>query len=499
MRAATILRAAALSVALCAAAPVAAQAATLHGDGGRIDYRAGAGERNSLRVVTTPSHFAQKRPDVVTDVVAITATGDCVNVDARTARCPSITGGIARLGDQDDTALIQVASLTVLGGDGDDLFHAGAAPVPSRVLYAGDGGFDTIDYASANAGVSLSADNRANDGRPGDRDGTFNVEGLRGSAFGDVISGGDAGEIIEGGNGGDVIRAGGGMDTIVEGRFRGSGQTTPNGGDFLSGGPGQDGVVYRDRLAPVSVTFEGRTDIQNDGAAGEGDNVQDDVEIVEGGRGDDTLGTSPFGGLADGGRGDDRLVGGPGRDVLIGGPGVDTLGGLGGNDLLMTADGEFDIADCGTDIDEIQRDRADAAFGCESNGVVGTFRLAPRTLTVRPGQASTVTIRWTHPARWTDLDEVRLVLRHGGRRIGEVTVDQETERVRSHGPAVRVLPGRSSLTAAGPFARTATLRLAVRFARRYAGRTLTVEVGATGDGGVRQAPRRAGALRIAQR
>lgn len=502
MRASTTLRAAALAAALCVAAPAAAQAATVHGEGGRIDYRAGAGERNNLRVVTAANRLTRLRgvPDLVTDTAPLTATGDCVQVDARSARCPTITGGIARLGDGDDTTLIQIASLTVLGGEGDDLFHAGAAPVASRVLYAGDQGFDTIDYASASAGVAISANNRADDGRPGDRDGIFNVEGLRGSNFGDVIDGGDAGEIIEGRNGGDVIRAGGGMDTIVEGRFRGSGQTTPNGGDFLSGGDGQDGVVYRERTAPVSVTFEGRTDLQNDGAAGEGDNVMNDVEIVEGGNAGDTLGTTPLGGgLADGGPGNDRLVGTPRRDVLIGGPGTDTLGGLGGDDLLLTADGgTFDTADCGTgSADEIQRDRVDFASGCERNAAVGTFRV--RAGKVRPGRTATVTVRWTHPARWTDLDEVRVVLEHGGRRVGEVRVDQETERIRSRGSGVRVIRSRSSLSAAGPFARTVTFRLAVRVARRYAGRTLTAKVGATGDGGARQAPRRAGVVRVAAR
>ena len=94
--------------------------------------------------------------------------------------------------------------------------------------------------------------------------------------------------------------------------------------------------------------------LQDDGAAGEGDTVNDDVEIVFGGKGDDTINAahavcsngattpvvkctikgndgndtltgSAFADSIDGGAGDDILMGGQGSDTFIGGAGTDTL------------------------------------------------------------------------------------------------------------------------------------------------------------------------------
>ncbi|HET9621065.1 MAG TPA: hypothetical protein VFP84_06855 [Kofleriaceae bacterium] len=94
--------------------------------------------------------------------------------------------------------------------------------------------------------------------------------------------------------------------------------------------------------------------VGDDGAAGEGDTVNDDVETVLGGKGndaisarwapctdaaavptvkctlkgndgDDTIVGSAFADLIDGGNGNDTLQGGLGSDTLVGGAGVDTV------------------------------------------------------------------------------------------------------------------------------------------------------------------------------
>ena len=68
---------------------------------------------------------------------------------------------------------------------------------------------------------------------------------------------------------------------------------------MLRGGGGLDTVTYADRTAPLTVTIG---DGEPDGEDGEGDDVQADVEIVRGGRGNDTLtGTTA----------DEELYGGP--------------------------------------------------------------------------------------------------------------------------------------------------------------------------------------------
>ena len=94
--------------------------------------------------------------------------------------------------------------------------------------------------------------------------------------------------------------------------------------------------------------------LADDGAASEGDTVNDDVEIVFGGKGDDTISAahavcsnaatvpvirctlkgndgndtltgSPFSDVIDGGSGDDVMQGGQGNDTFVGGAGTDTV------------------------------------------------------------------------------------------------------------------------------------------------------------------------------
>ena len=115
-----------------------------------------------------------------------------------------------------------------------------------------------------------------------------------------------------------------------------------------------DTVHYDDRRAPLRISLDG---VANDGAAGEGDNVLDDVEVVHGGRRGDTLIGNARRNFLQGGPGSDTLVGGGGPDVLegaiedhgtrsgtrpnrlLGGAGGDCLLGGGGGDSLRGSDG----------------------------------------------------------------------------------------------------------------------------------------------------------------
>src|SRR2546423_803609 len=74
--------------------------------------------------------------------------------------------------------------------------------------------------------------------------------------------------------------------------------------DAYAGGAGHDTVSYADRTGDLWVDLDQWPD---DGVSGEGDNVEEDVEEVWGGSGND------------------RLSGGPGGSVLVGGPGADVL------------------------------------------------------------------------------------------------------------------------------------------------------------------------------
>jgi hypothetical protein len=132
---------------------------------------------------------------------------------------------------------------------------------------------------------------------------------------------------------------------------------TPGPTTFVGGPPddtGEDVVAYA-RSTPVTVSIG---DGANDGAPGEHDDVQADVEDVTGGAAADTLTGDDADNVLVGGGGDDTLTGGPGDDTLMGdapgggdagndsldggegndeldgGPGIDTLHGGPGDDLL---------------------------------------------------------------------------------------------------------------------------------------------------------------------
>ena len=129
------------------------------------------------------------------------------------------------------------------------------------------------------------------------------------------------------GEAGNDRLTGGGGDDLLDGGI---------GSDTLAGGPGRDTADYSARTAPVSVSLNGSAD---DGEAGEGDNVGNDVEVLVGGSGDDQLAGNDGDNALLGNAGNDILGGGGGNDQLDGGAGDDTLAGGTGSDTLTGGDG----------------------------------------------------------------------------------------------------------------------------------------------------------------
>src|SRR3954452_23878806 len=82
-----------------------------------------------------------------------------------------------------------------------------------------------------------------------------------------AVVGGDGADTINGGDGNDALSGGDGDDTLNGGA----------GADSVSGGDGIDRAFVTTDGAAVSVSLDG---VANDGAPGEGDNVQPDVENV---------------------------------------------------------------------------------------------------------------------------------------------------------------------------------------------------------------------------
>jgi RTX calcium-binding nonapeptide repeat (4 copies) len=301
--------------------------------------------------------------------------------------------GAVEGGAGDDDIRVTNGIFSLVGGAGADRLDATAATEAS------------VSYFDHTDGVSVRVNGLADDGVPGEGD---NVMGaitsiggghgndylesgpVTGSLFGadgnDILVGNADRNYLTGGPGDDQLLAGDGSDSLVG----------DAGADILSGGGGLDEVTYGG-VVPLRLSIGNGP---NDGAAGEGDDIRDDVEAIGGGQGDDVLI-----GDSDG----NRLIGYGGRDVLRGGDGADEVIGwgegdeldggagpdrvstrprrLGGIDRALLVDGEADRLDCGGAAPFIDADAGDRLTACAPTPVVharGRMRRGRRvTLFVR--------------------------------------------------------------------------------------------------------------------
>ena len=201
-------------------------------------------------------------------------------------------------------------ALQISTGDGNDVVTAGGASLNLN----GDAYRDVTVTTATGVGrvtISLGA-------------GTDSFSGIGGGPLGAVTYGFPT--VVYGGDGNDSLRGGGKVDT-----FNGdAGDDTITadllatmGADIYSGGAGTDTITYSLRTVAVSVTLDG---VANDGAAGENDSVNDDIENLVGGPGADTL---------TGAAADNIITGGAGNDIITGGDGADTLNGDAGDDQFL--------------------------------------------------------------------------------------------------------------------------------------------------------------------
>lgn len=101
--------------------------------------------------------------------------------------------------------------------------------------------------------------------------------------------------------------------------------------EMIVGGDGTDTVTYSQRTAGITVTMsEAGTTDNGDGDSTEADDIKDDVEVLIGGSGADSL----VGGLALG-VGAETIIGNAGADTITGGVGADSLLGGDGNDRFI--------------------------------------------------------------------------------------------------------------------------------------------------------------------
>jgi hypothetical protein len=343
-----------------------------------IIVRAAPGELNAISVHTEPG-------GVVIEDSGAPLTGSCEPASPGRRFCRGQYDRVhVELGDGNDRLDMRDLGGSVEGGPGDD--DIVVAGPPSQL--SGGPGADLLDarlapgsaisYRDHTAGVTVRLNGLADDGSVGEGDNVLgslgSIQGgsgddtlesgadsasLAGGAGNDTLVGSPEGESLLGQDGDDDISAGGGNDSLAGGA----------GADRLSGGPGHDEASYAGAVSRLRLSIG---DGPGDGAAGEGDDIQADVEDLIGGSGADvmigTAGANRLVGLggADrmfGGEGADRLEGSNHGDRLDAGPGPDSLI-AGARDILLLVDGERDRTDCRSSAPAIDADALDTFKRC---------------------------------------------------------------------------------------------------------------------------------------
>ena len=216
------------------------------------------------------------------------------------------------------------SALSIDDGDGSDLLIGGDGSDTIIVDLHDDGadtavgglGYDTVGvFALAGQDNNVTLDNFDNDGTAcalglcDDDNIASDFEVVAGYSADDRIVGGPGDQVLVGqlgndqlyGNTGDDELFGDADDDLLAGGEGDDLLWDALGADVFLGGAGFDTVDFSRRGTGVAVSLDG---LANDGSAGEGDNVDTDIERL--------IGTA----------GSDQFEGGPGRQVLISGEGA---------------------------------------------------------------------------------------------------------------------------------------------------------------------------------
>ena len=294
-------------------------------------------EQNGVSITLGPRGYT------ITDTTGVGAGQGCVDdspsdPDAVTCPAEGVTALRIELGEGNDGFASSVATpATILGGGGNDQITGGSGP-------------DSI-IGEAALGASTTGTNTLNGGGGND-----DIDGGGGV---DTVDGGDGNDDVAGAAGNDALRGGAGDDIMRPGPGPAPGDSDS---DTFVGGPGVDHATFETRSTPVSLTLDGQP---NDGAPGENDDVQPDVEQLTGGSAADVLGGNGAPNTLSGGPGGDRLGGDGGDDVLDGGGDADVTDGGEGDDSVAGGAGTDDVA--GGPGDDLVNGSAAALVGADGN------------------------------------------------------------------------------------------------------------------------------------
>jgi putative metal-binding protein/hemolysin type calcium-binding protein len=279
------------------------------------------------------------------------------------------------LGDRDETVTVTnpfSLMTTVNGGIGNETLTMGDE---RDVLFAGQDE-DRLFAGGNNDNLFAGPGNDELDGGPGN----------------DFIDGGEDNDVIDPPNGADQIQGGSGTDTVIFGPGNDTitldgqandgtpGQNAFLGNDIeiLDGGAGNDSIAGNANANTLtggvgSDDLHGGAGIDTVSYPDAGnqritlDDVADDGLPGEGDNVHSDIENVAAGAGNDlliGNAGDNVLDGGPGNDELRGGPGVDTFLGGPGDDTIRARDAEAESVDCGAEGGTAIIDTIDTAVNC---------------------------------------------------------------------------------------------------------------------------------------
>jgi len=245
----------------------------------------------------------------------------------------------------DDTLTGNNVRNEIDGGEGADSIDGGAD-------------LDIVNYSSRMSTVTVDLKDASLDGGA---DLLTSIEGVRGGGGDDSLTGDSGPNTLDGQGGDDTLNG------LIE-------------ADYLIGGVGFDTVDYSDRVVSIVADLDGASD---DGASGENDRIETDVEAITGGAAADVLNGNNGANTLNGGPGDDVLDGALGADVLIGGGGVDSVSYANRTeDLSITLDGLADDGEAG-EADNVNADIENVTGGLGDDVIRGSA--AANTLFGGPG------------------------------------------------------------------------------------------------------------------
>jgi Ca2+-binding RTX toxin-like protein len=255
-----------------------------------------------------------------------------------------------------DTLTGDANANSLYGLTGNDSLNGGAGADDLH----GDAGFDFARYDASSSAVTVNLATGAGSGGDAAGDTLYEIEGVVGSAYNDVVTGDGAANSLYGVAGDDILSGGAGADDL----WGGDGNDTLFGGadaDALHGDGGFDFARYDASASAVTVNLA-------TGVGSGGDAAGDSLFGIEG------LVGSAFGDTLTGDANSNTFYALDGDDTLQGGGGADFLiGGAGADHFVYTAlsDSTTGAADQILDFNLGQNDRIDLSAIDANSGVAG--------------------------------------------------------------------------------------------------------------------------------